>query len=40
MHQTGWTALVADLILDPPRLHRNATALLAASLGLSALSSD
>ena len=19
MHQTGWTALVADLILDPPR---------------------
>ena len=22
MHQTGWTALVADLILDPPRRHR------------------
>ena len=19
MHQTGWTALVADLLLDPPR---------------------
>jgi len=22
MHQTGWTALVADLILDPPAAHR------------------
>ena len=22
MHQTGWTALVADLILDPPRRHQ------------------
>jgi hypothetical protein len=22
MHQTGWTALVADLIIDPPRSSR------------------
>jgi hypothetical protein len=22
MHQTGWTALVADLLLDPPRRAR------------------
>jgi hypothetical protein len=22
MHQTGWTALVADLLLDPPRRTR------------------
>ena len=24
MHQTGWTALVADLILDPPQPRRDA----------------
>jgi hypothetical protein len=23
MHQTGWTALVADLLLDPPRRSRH-----------------
>jgi hypothetical protein len=22
MHQTGWTALIADLLLDPPRRTR------------------
>jgi len=22
MHQTGWTALVADLLIDPPRHSR------------------
>ena len=22
MHQTGWTALVADLLIDPPRRHQ------------------